>query len=211
MEAIQQTYVIIVRHAETLWNAEGRRQGHLDSPLTEIGESQAIALAERLSQDSFSVLYSSDLGRAYKTARYISKKTGHSILVEERLRERNLGIFDGLSKMQILKRYSTEYHNYKTNGIIPNGESTIERFNRAVSCIEELAQRHFGETIVIVSHGGILDSLFRHTFSIPLDVPRNFLILNASYNVFYYKSGIWALQTWGDISHMPFARALDEL
>lgn len=206
METVQQTQVIIVRHAETLWNEEGRRHGHMDSPLSPKGENQAIALAERLSQHSFNVLYCSDCGRVCQTAEYISEKTGHPILLDERLRDRNLGIFEGLTKAEMKEKYPIEYQDYQNSRDIPNGESNEERCNRAVSCITELAQRHLGETIVIVSHSGILDSLFRHTLSIPI-VPYDgsFLILNASYNEFHYKSGKWTLKTWGDISHLPSA------
>ena len=66
------TRIILLRHGETVWNVEGRYQGHLDSPLTATGEAQAHALAERLAGQSFARLYSSDLGRAQRTAEFIA-------------------------------------------------------------------------------------------------------------------------------------------
>ena len=68
------TQFFLVRHGETLWNLEGKIQGHLDSPLTKTGIAQAESLAVHLNSQNFAALYSSDLGRAYETARCISKK-----------------------------------------------------------------------------------------------------------------------------------------
>jgi len=87
------TQFIIVRHGQTQWNHRGVRQGHLDSDLTERGIAQANALASRLVREHFTRLYSSDLGRALRTAQIIAASTGHEIVTDARLRERNLGIF----------------------------------------------------------------------------------------------------------------------
>src|SRR5438477_4218649 len=87
------TQIIIVRHGETTWNLEGRHQGHLDSPLTKRGVAQAEALAARLGNEEFAALYSSDLGRALATAEIIGTRCGKSVVIDARLRERNLGIF----------------------------------------------------------------------------------------------------------------------
>ena len=87
---MQRTQVIIVRHGQTEWNIKGIRQGHLDSPLTHRGLAQAKALAKRLAREKFSLLYSSDLGRAVDTAREIANVTGHQIITDARLRERHL-------------------------------------------------------------------------------------------------------------------------
>jgi broad specificity phosphatase PhoE len=71
------TKLIIIRHGETLWNVEDKKQGQLNSPLTALGIKQARALAQRLSEEAFTVLYSSDLGRAYETAEYIAARTNY--------------------------------------------------------------------------------------------------------------------------------------
>jgi probable phosphoglycerate mutase len=202
---MERTQVIIVRHGQTEWNLKLVRQGHLDSPLTDRGIGQARALAQRLAQEKFTALYSSDLGRAVQTAQMIAKVTGHSIIADPRLRERHLGIFQGLSGDEIRERFPEEYRFHRTVGptyVIPGGESVDQQVARNMAYLNELGQTHIGETIVVVTHGGVLSGLFRHTFSIPYNAPRRFDFSNAGLNVFVYDAGNWFLQTWGDVSHL---------
>ncbi len=202
---MERTRVIIVRHGQTAWNVAGKRQGHLDSALTEAGIAQAKALARRLAQEGFRLVYSSDLGRAVETARIIASVSGHEIVTDERLRERHLGIFQGLTGEEIRERYPEEYHLHRTLGpdyVIPGGESVPQQVERNIAYLSETAARHLGETIVVVTHAGVLSGLLRHTFSLPFSAPRRFEFLNASLNVFNYEDGNWFLQTWGDISHL---------
>jgi 2,3-bisphosphoglycerate-dependent phosphoglycerate mutase len=209
---MDRTQVIIVRHGQTLWNLQLIRQGHLDSPLTERGIAQAKALGERLARETFSALYSSDLGRAVQTAQMIAAATGHEIVTDERLRERHLGIFQGLDGNEIREKYPEEYRLHRTlrsTYVIPGGESVEQQVARNVDFLNETALKHLGETIVVVTHGGVLSGLFRHTFSIPYDAPRRFEFTNAGLNVFNYEEGNWFLQTWGDISHLNGVGTVD--
>jgi probable phosphoglycerate mutase len=202
---MQRTQVIIVRHGQTEWNIKGIRQGHLDSPLTGRGLAQAKALGQRLAREKFSVLYSSDLGRAIETAREIVSVTGHQIVTDARLRERHLGIFQGLNADEINERYPEERRLMRTSGpgyVIPGGESMIQQVERNVAFFDSLAVRHAGETIVVVTHGGVVSGFFRHTLAIPLDAPRRFEFVNAGLNVFAHEDGNWLLLTWGDVSHL---------
>lgn len=199
------TRVILLRHGETTWNLEGRYQGQLDSPLTPVGLDQAQALARRAAGMKFSALYSSDLGRARQTAGCIAESTGHQIRLDARLRERHLGIFQNLLKAGLRQKFPDEYHLFKSGGpdhVLPEGESARQAADRGNACLEELARRHPGETIVVVTHGGNLSALLRHTLGIPLDAPRRFERDNASWNVFSYADGRWLLETWGDTSHL---------
>jgi probable phosphoglycerate mutase len=202
---MQRTQLIIVRHGQTEWNIKGIRQGHLDSPLTGRGLAQAKALGQRLAREKFSVLYSSDLGRAIETAREIVSVTGHQIVTDARLRERHLGIFQGLNADEINERYPEERRLLRTSGpgyVIPGGESMIQQVERNVAFLDSLAVRHAGETIVVVTHGGVVSGFFRHTLAIPLDAPRRFEFVNAGLNVFAHEDGNWLLLTWGDVSHL---------
>jgi len=199
------TLIILLRHGETTWNVEGRYQGHLDSPLTPRGESQARALARRLAGVKFGALCSSDLGRASRTAAIIAQATGHEVRLDARLRERHLGIFQGLLKSEIKQKLPDEYRLFKTAGpdhAVPGGESTRQSAQRSIACLEELARCHAGETIVVVAHGGTISALLRHTLGIPLGTPRRFERFNASWNVFTWDDGKWRLETWGDLSHL---------
>lgn len=209
---MDRTYVIIVRHGQTQWNIKAIRQGHLDSELTEKGIAQAKALGQRLARESFVALYSSDLGRALQTAEMIAAVTGHDIVTDERLRERHLGIFQGLSGDEIRERFPEEYRLHRGIGphyVIPGGESAVQQVERNVGCLNELGEKHVGETIVVVTHGGVVSGLFRHALSIPFDAPRRFEFVNAGLNVFAYEESHWILRTWGDVSHLAPGAASD--
>jgi len=202
---MDRTQVIIVRHGQTQWNIKGVRQGHLDSGLTEKGIAQAKALGARLARESFTALYSSDLGRALQTAEMIATLTRHSIITDARLRERHLGVFQGLSGDEIKEKFPEEYRLHRSLGphyVIPGGESAAQQVERNVAYLNELGENHIGETIVVVTHGGVVSGLFRHTLSIPFDAPRRFEFVNASLNLFTYEDGHWMLRTWGDVSHL---------
>jgi probable phosphoglycerate mutase len=202
---MQRTHVIIVRHGQTEWNIAGIRQGHLDSRLTPRGILQAQALAQRLAREKFVAIYSSDLGRAVQTALAIGSVTGHEVITDARLRERHLGIFQGLNGDQIQAKYPEERRLLRSIGpdyVIPGGESMRQQVERNVGCLNELAQKHQGATIVVVTHGGVVSGFFRHTLAIPLDAPRRFEFVNAGLNVFFREDENWMLLTWGDVSHL---------
>ena len=202
---MKRTQIIIVRHGQTEWNIRGIRQGHLDSQLTERGVAQAKALGERLGREKFAALYSSDLGRAVETAREIASVTRHEILTDARLRERHLGIFQGLNADEITAKYSQERRLMRTMGpgyVIPGGESMVQQVERNIACLNELAAKHQGEQIVVVTHGGVVSGFFRHTLEISLAAPRRFEFVNAGLNIFAHEDGNWMLLTWGDVSHL---------
>jgi probable phosphoglycerate mutase len=172
---MDRTQLIIVRHGQTQWNLKLIRQGHLDSPLTEKGIAQAKALGERLVQETFAALYSSDLGRAVQTAQMIAAATGHEIVTDPRLRERHLGIFQGLNGDELREKYPEEYRLHRTAGpgyVIPGGESVQQQVARNLDYLVGIAEKHRGETIIVVTHGGVLSGFFRHALSIPLEAPR---------------------------------------
>ena len=199
------TKVIAVRHGETQWNLEGRFQGQLDSPLTKNGLSQAKAVAKTLSTHNVSLIYSSDLGRALQTAEQISEATDIDILTDNRLRERHFGIFQGMTESDMRASMPDEINNPKHRDpdyIIPEGESMRQASQRGVSCISEIVQNHPGETIVVVTHGGILESFFRYVIGIPFEAPRMYKIWNTGLNIFSHSNGRWELLTFGNISHL---------
>jgi len=208
------TKLIIIRHGETLWNVEGKKQGQLDSSLTALGIEQAQALAQRLIEESFTVLYSSDLGRAAETARYIADRTNHKVCLDEKLRERNFGIFQGLTDGQIKNEYPAEYHSHladRVDYVIPNGESLRQFYARVTACLENLTARTAGQTIAVVTHGGVIDGWFRFIFDLPLEIPRKAKLWNASINCIVHEDAVgWTLHTWGDVNHIKSLRHLDD-
>lgn len=204
----QATHVVVLRHGETEWNVEGRYQGHLESSLTAAGVAQAEALARRAARDTFTALYASDLRRARQTADLIASTLGLPVQLDPGLRERHLGIFQGLLKSEVKGRYPEEYRRYKAGGpdhAMPGGESARQCQQRILRSFEAMVERHPGARILVVSHGGVLGALFRHVLGIPLEAPRRFEPGNAGWNVFRHADGAWQLETWGDVSHLAGA------
>lgn len=199
------TRVILLRHGETAWNAEGRYQGQLDSPLTASGLAQAHALAGRLSGERFAALYSSDLGRARQTAEAISARTDRPIITHAGLRERNLGAFQGSTRAEAKARWPEDYRQLRSGHpdyAPPEGESQRAMTVRIEAALADITAPHPDQTIVAITHGGVLSALLRHVLGLPIDTPRRFARVNASWNVFTVEKGKWMLETWGDTSHL---------
>src|SRR5262249_56880274 len=90
--------------------------------------------------------------------------------------------------------------------VLPKGESMRQSLLRFSACCDDLAGRHAGSTIALVTHGGVLSTFLRHVLGLPLDAPRRYKRLNASINAFALEQGKWYLESWGDIAHLSWAR-----
>ena len=200
------TRILLIRHGQTEWNSGSIFQGHLDSNLTAKGVAQAEAIGRRLAGMKTAALYSSDLGRARHTASLISRATGHPVTEDPRFRERSLGVFEGLNRDQAITRFPEEYRRYTSGDsdyVVPGGESARGRFELGLAGFNELAEKHAGHSVVVVSHGGLIQGMFRHVTGIGFEEARRFSLYNCAYNSFLYReSGEWLLETWGDISHL---------
>ncbi|MEZ4734227.1 MAG: histidine phosphatase family protein [Caldilineaceae bacterium] len=200
------TEIVLVRHGETIWNAEGRVQGQGDSPLTERGIAQAKAVGQRLQHESFTALYASHLGRVIDTARYIAAVTGHAITIDERLQERAYGIFEGLTHAEAMVKHAAVYQEYKTNFspdfAIPQAESTRQMLTRGQTVFRELAERHPGERIVVVSHGSFLRFVLSDILGVPLGAKQGFRLANGSLSEIAYEDGEWSVTTLGEVYHL---------
>lgn len=200
-----ETTLIVIRHGETTWNREKRMQGVTDTQLSDIGRLQAQALGRRLKEHRFAALYSSDLSRALHTAHAIAEHTGREVVVDGRLRERCFGIFEGLTAAEIVSRYPAEHALFASldpDYQVPGGECARSFSERCIGALAEIAARHPGEEVVVVSHGLVLDSLYRVAHSLAHGAPRPVPLINASVNRFGYGSGAWRMELWGDISHL---------
>lgn len=143
----------LVRHGETVWNKEKRTQGHMDVPLTETGKLQAHKAAETLRSEKIDLIISSDLGRCRTTAEIIAKATGAEIIFDSNLRERNLGIVQGM----FAKDRDTMYPEiYTYEGKPPEGESFQELEARIWTAIRGHKKHHGHKNVVIVTHGGVI-------------------------------------------------------
>ena len=199
------TRVILIRHAETPWNRERRMQGHIDTPLSEAGRAQAAALARRLSDTPFSALYSSDLSRAHETARAIAASSGREIVADTRLRERSFGIFEGLTYAEMAERHPEDFARFDSRDpdyVMPGGESARSFWERCLACLGEIAERHAGDEVVVVTHGLVLDVIYRKAHGLGYREPRPVPLVNASLNAFSYADGAWRMESWGDVTHL---------
>lgn len=207
--------ICLVRHGETAWNAERRLQGHIDIPLNETGLAQAEATALRLlgQELRFNALYSSDLQRARQTAAAIARHHRLELNHDERLRERHYGFFQGLTYDEAERQHPEFYRRFKSREIefaFPDrGESLAEFAERVHDALHDIANRHAGHHVLVITHGGVLDIVHRLATDEPLDSPRNFPIPNAALNWIAHTDGEWQLLAWADESHL--GDTLDEL
>ena len=202
----------LVRHGETAWNAEGRVQGQLDIPLSETGLAQARALARVLSQERFSAIHSSDLTRARQTAQPVADLLKQEVILSERLRERHYGVFQSMTYAEAKERIPEGYARFKARDphfAFDNGESLLAFRERALACIRDLAEEHAGENLLVFTHGGVLEIVYRHATGRGLSTPRDFEIPNAALNRIEIGAAGWRVSAWADIGHLSVA--LDDL
>lgn len=151
------TRMLLVRHGQSTWNAEGRWQGQADPPLSALGREQAAEAAARV--DPVDTLWSSDLRRAQETAEIIGAHAGLPVCLEGRLRERDAGEWAGLTRAEIEERWP----GYLAAGRRPPGFEPNERLlGRVVEGVDAIARLHGGQAILVVTHGGIVRILERH-------------------------------------------------
>ena len=151
--------LILVRHGETVWNAEHRYQGMTDLPLSARGTLQARALAARLAAEPIDLIYSSDSKRAWQTAEEIATIQGAKVLREPRLREMSFGIWEGLTYPELRERYPkalAEWQREILGTAPPGGESLGELAVRVEAMLDDLRGLDEIETVLLVSHGGPL-------------------------------------------------------
>ena len=176
------TRLCLLRHGQTSFNLQGRWQGHSDIPLNETGIEQARRAADELAGEHFTAFYSSDLQRARVTAEIIAQKLALPIRTDPRLREINMGIWEGQLLSEIPGLYPEAWADRQSNPVdsrAPGGESLRELSVRVIQAVEDIcAQYHADDRIVIVAHGLSLAVFFCHVQNSPLDeaygrVPKN--------------------------------------
>ena len=213
MDRESSTIMYAVRHGETVWNRAGKMQGWHDSPLTELGISQAKATAQGMEGRGVEQIYVSDLKRAIDTANIIAEVIQVDVKIDKRLRERNMGEMEGLTHRMYGELYPEKLEQYLKDDpswAIPGGESLIDRCERCVSAANDICSRHKGQTILIVGHGGVLSSFIQHTVGLDLSQPRCYSLFNACISRFTIDNHKWVLDTWGDISHMKHLEVMDD-
>ena len=149
------TTLVLIRHGQTDWNVEGRWQGQVGPPLNERGREQARRVAEYQSQFGFAALYSSDLRRAMETAQIIGAEMGVEVISEPRLREVNLGQWQGMLTDDIQAQYPEEFRQWHHEPLAvqpPDGETVHALAARVLEAINEIIARYPKRRVGIVAH-----------------------------------------------------------
>lgn len=215
--------LLLIRHGETDWNVDKRLQGHIDIGLNAEGRRQAEALGQALRQEPLDAIYASDLQRARDTAQAVATLQGRQVQIEPDLRERCYGGFEGLQHHEIEQRYPQDYAAWKARELdarYPAGEriaETMREFSaRAVGAVTRLIQAQPASSggsarkIAIVTHGGVLECIYRWARQSGLAQARDFDIFNASINRLQWDGERLHLQQWADIAHLT-PQVLDEV
>jgi probable phosphoglycerate mutase len=209
---MSETQLCIVRHGETAWNAEHRVQGQLDVPLNAIGHAQALAASRILGQEKFDAIYSSDLQRARQTAAPTAELLSLPVILDEALRERHYGIFERLTYADVQVKYPEDYARFAARDpdyAFRTGESLKDFSARSIAVISKIVRENQGKRVLVFTHGGVLDKLYRHVTGLPLSAERDFGIPNCGINRLSSKAGAWRMECWADVAHLD--SALDDL
>ncbi len=145
----------MARHGETDWNRESRFQGHADTTLNEAGREQARQLAERLAAEDITAVYASPLLRARETADIVAERLGLRVTAVEGLREVDVGSWSGLTRTEIEQRFPEGFRRWLSmDHGWDDGESYEALGARVLAVLTEVAARHPGGRVLVVTHGG---------------------------------------------------------
>lgn len=189
------TTIGLIRHGVTDWNKEMRIQGHSDIPLNEDGRRQALLLGKRIGGESWDAVYSSDLGRALETAHAAAAGGGLPVTVDPRLRELYFGEIEGSTEEERVSRWGADWRQLEL-GQEPREAAAA----RGAKAIAEIAGRHRGGRVLVVSHGGLIGSAIRKL--IP-DMPFPSLLGNTSVTLVRRLSDDrWACDLYNCTKHL---------
>ena len=199
------TRICFVRHGETDWNVELRLQGQIDLALNARGQAQAAAVGRHFATQRADALYSRDLMRARQTAEPIAQALGLRPTLRRELRERSFGRCEGLTLAEIDARHADDARAIARRDpdyAIPGGESRRQHAARVLDCVAQLVADHRRQTLVVVTHGGVLDVIYRRACGLPLDAPRSYALPNAGINWLAIAGERWSVERWGETGHL---------
>lgn len=199
------TKIYLIRHGQSEWNYLGKVQGQKNTKLTMLGKMQAESMGNRLINENIDIIYSSDLERAFNTAEIISEKIKKPIIKSKSIREINFGIWEGLTKKDLLENYRKEYNIWlKTPEKlkIEGAESLESLKNRSIKWLDNIIKENPEKNIAIISHSATLKVLLLGILNIPLTNFKNISISNVSLNIIEYRDYNKVLVKLNDVSHL---------
>ena len=187
------TRIHLVRHGQVMGHDQPRYNGQTDVALTDLGIEQYHRLKERLAETYISACYTSDLSRCTLGAEIICGQSGLEPVRRRELRELNIGIWEGLTWSEITERWPDEWRarladlvNYR----VPQGENLLDVELRVMPVISEIVERHKGQEILVVGHGGVNRIILLNAIGAPLAGMFNIEQNYGCYNIIdYYADG----------------------
>ncbi|MEO8545730.1 MAG: histidine phosphatase family protein, partial [Burkholderiaceae bacterium] len=199
------TDLILIRHGETDWNRELRFQGQIDVPLNAAGHEQARRAGVQLADESVDQLVCSDLLRTRQTAMPPAQHLGLQPVNDSGLREQNFGVVDGMRAEDIQAQFPqawSEWSAFDADFAFDGGESTRAFHDRVMAALWTLALSRQGQRLLVVTHGGVLDMVYRTALGLPLSGPRQSVIPNGAINrVRLVGKGI-EIVSWAETAHL---------
>jgi probable phosphoglycerate mutase len=195
------TLLTLIRHARSTWNAEGRMQGHADPPLDMVGRAQAQALAQRLKSETFHAIYSSPLARARETSEIIAALHNLPIIFDDRLMERDIGRWTGLTGDEAQERFPEHYTDWRRLGP-PGGENQAALMARAAAAFDDIVAACPAQAVAVVSHGGLLNAYLAHLLGLAPERWISFHFENAGLARLHLEEGHVRLLAVGDDRHL---------
>ncbi len=182
--------IVLVQHALTQWNLEGKCQGHTDVPLNEQGWKMTHVLAKRLEDDDFTCIYTSDLKRAYQTALPIIAQKDIPLYREKGLRE---------------ARWKNQQHckQFVTLPFYVEHEEEADVYRRAIDVMGGIAQKHIGEKILVISHGGLINRFMKYIKAQSGQTEPTYQKIRMAINRLKYENDRWFFLEINDIAHLP--------
>ena len=197
--------IIFVRHGQTSWNLQGKIQGQTDIPLDNLGTTQTKLLCSRLIKEKIDIIFSSPLTRALNTALPTSNYHEIGVVCSLLLSERKFGILEGfkpkevnadLEKKIILKKTINPTYRPKKGESLNDLHSRILEFLNLLNCLSNTL------SVLCVTHGGVLDLIYRIATNKPLYTARTWVIPNTAINIFDYSNNHLSLISWADTNHL---------
>ena len=204
----KKTKIIVIRHGESLGNANRQMLGHTDLDLSEHGRLQAMTTAMHLKDEKIDKIYSSDLKRAFSTAIEHAKLRNMEVIPDKQLRELYLGDWEGLTVFEILDKYGdmyrVEWHGDFGHYTFPGGENVMSGGRRFHSEVQRIAEACPGETILIVAHAAVIRAFWSIIMEIdPSDIPEKLPFpSNGSYSVAYFEDGKFSHESYSNDAHL---------
>ena len=196
--------LIIVRHGETVLNAAGIAQGWNDSALSENGQRQVRALAERIAKHGVGAIFSSPLGRAYATAEVIANAANLPITRLDELREMCYGKWEGMRFLDVREQFAEHYERWIADPEFPcpNGESHNDLRRRMESAFAKVQEQSNGaKRVVVVTHGTAIRVGATSLLGASMQTARHLAQDNASLNIFVRRGERFVLKLWNDTTH----------